>query len=180
MNLSQATTQQAVNDFLDCHSMSWDLSSYSVSSAEDDEHSHYFHLVGDGIIGEHEKEQSSPSGREHSQEDKCNFLFCLSTADQLIRKIFPFLFKPSAISSTQIAAHGKETVRNFRSPTSVIEKKGNMWAQMLTHPVNHLKYHNSLDRQRDACHHCCETRMMNTDFALHYLIRETAVHQGGV
>jgi hypothetical protein len=174
-------TPHALSDFQDSHSISWDLSSYSVSSAEDDESSNYFHLAGDRIIGMHEKERSS-SDRENRQEDKCSFLFCSSAADQILRKFFPFLFKTSAISTTQIVAcSGEETVRNVRSasPTSVIHKKGNMWAQMLTYPVNHLKNHNSLDRQRDVCCQCCETGM-STDFALHYLLRVKAIHKGDV
>jgi hypothetical protein len=174
-------TPHALSDFQDSHSISWDLSSYSVSSAEDDESSTYFHLAGDRIIGVHEKEQSS-SHCENRQDDKCSFFFCSSAADQILRKIFPFLFISSAISTTQkVACSGEETVRHVRSasPTSVIQKKGNVWAQMLTYPVNHLKNHNSLDRQRDVCRQCCETRL-STDFALHYLLREQAIHQGDV
>jgi hypothetical protein len=158
------STPQALSDYQDSHSISWDLSSYSVSSGEDDEHSGYFHLIGDHILGAHETEQSILNRRinaysEHRQEDKCNFLFCSSAADQLLRKIFPFFFKPPAISKVEEESCCKETVRHVHSssPTSVVVQKSKLWAEFFTDYVNHPKCLDSPYRQGDRSHQCGET-----------------------
>jgi hypothetical protein len=154
------STPHTLSDGQDNASISWDLSSYSMSSnSEDDDQSAYFHLVGDHIAGAHEMEQSaSPHPQTHcdqekktssecSEVDKCTACSFCSDAEWMLRKIFPFLFNRPAISRIEANSKCTETVRNAPfSPTSVIfENK--LWAQLFSTHIDRPTQLNSQDRQ---------------------------------
>jgi hypothetical protein len=138
---------------------SWDLSSYSMSSGEDDESHVYYDTFGNVAISPFKLEdthsvrfnpemhnfvQSQPgrTSSEKRRDDVCSSCSFLLNASKMIRQTFPFLFKESSVSMVQ--EYNKTSRNNMIHPLPVQYSfpmyhegfQSRYFAQNMEHPHN--------------------------------------------
>jgi len=79
---------------------SWDLSSYSMSSGEDENSHVYYHSFHSNTPNiEHSRQEDIRTGlKQRHHENTCMECSFLSTSVQILRKAFPFLFQQSSLA----------------------------------------------------------------------------------